>query len=160
MSTPKLLVRVAVQEDIPSLVELNDLFNGVQRSVEEVQTDLLNSNETIVVAVMDERVVGFACGQIYKSFCYSEYQAEITEMYVQEFARRNGLALMMIQRLEEIFTDFGVKNIKILTGFNNSKAIKTYEKASYHQEEELVFNKDLGSLLGNNRSSLIDFKSI
>ncbi|MNP44284.1 hypothetical protein D3C76_1381370 [compost metagenome] len=66
----------------------------------------------------------------------------------------------MIQRLEEIFTDFGVKNIKILTGFNNSKAIKTYEKASYHQEEELVFNKDLGSLLGNNRSSLIDFKSI
>ncbi|MNH95158.1 putative acetyltransferase [compost metagenome] len=100
---------------------------------------------------MDERVVGFACGQIYKSFCYSEYQAEITEMYVQEFARKNGLALMMIQRLEEIFTDFGVKNIKILTGFNNSKAIKTYEKASYHQEEELVFNKDLGSLLGNNR---------
>ncbi|MNE94819.1 putative acetyltransferase [compost metagenome] len=64
-------------------------------------------------------------------------------MYVQEFARGNSLALMMIKRIEEIFTDFGVKNIKILTGFHNSKAIKTYEKAGYYQEEEVVFSKVL-----------------
>lgn len=53
------------------------------------------------------------------------------------------MALMMIKRIEEIFTDFGVKNIKILTGFHNSKAIKTYEKAGYYQEEEVVFSKVL-----------------
>ncbi|WP_234032652.1 GNAT family N-acetyltransferase [Paenibacillus faecalis] len=143
MSAPKILVRVAVKEDIPSLVELNYQFNGVQRSKEEVETDLLNARETIVVAVMEKQVVGFACGQIYKSFCYAEYQAEITEMYIQEFARRNGLAVMMIDLLEEIFKSSGVKNIKILTGLKNIKAIKTYEKAGYIQEEELVFSKDL-----------------
>lgn len=143
MSAPKILVRVAVKEDIPSLVELNYQFNGVQRSKEEVETYLLNARETIVVAVMEEQVVGFACGQIYKSFCYAEYLAEITEMYIQEFARRNGLAVMMIDLLEEIFKSSGVKNIKILTGLKNIKAIKTYEKAGYIQEEELVFSKDL-----------------
>ncbi|MGG4130656.1 GNAT family N-acetyltransferase [Paenibacillus illinoisensis] len=143
MSIPNLLVREAVKEDVPSLIELNDQFNGVLRSREEVETDLLNAREAIVVAVMDERVVGFACGQVYKSFCYAEHQAEITEMYIQESARRNGLAGMMIERLEGIFNHSGVKHIKILTGNKNAKAIKTYEKAGYDREDELVFAKEL-----------------
>lgn len=147
MLGPKLLVRKAVLEDIPSLVQLNYLFNGVQRSIGEVETDLLNTSEIIVVAVLEDQVVGYACGQIYKSFCYPEDQAEITEMYIQDFARKNGLAVMMIERLEEIFKNAGVKNIKILTGLNNIKAIKTYEKAGYKQEEEIVFNKDLNHSL-------------
>lgn len=143
MSEPKLFVRVAVQEDIPSLIELNYLFNGVQRSIEEVEKDFINSRETIVVALMEEQVVGFACGQIYKSFCYTDYQAEITEMYIQEYARRKGLAVRMIALLEEEFKNSGVKNIKILTGLKNIKAIKTYEKAGYKPEKDLVFAKDL-----------------
>lgn len=141
--SPNLLVREAVKEDVPFLIELNDQFNGVRRSREEVETDLLNAREVIVVAVMEERVVGFACGQIYKSFCYAEHQAEITEMYIQESARRNGLAGMMIERLEGIFNNSGVKHIKILTGNKNAKAIKTYEKAGYDREDELVFAKEL-----------------
>ncbi|WP_336780907.1 GNAT family N-acetyltransferase [Paenibacillus illinoisensis] len=143
MSIPKLLVREAVKEDVPFLIELNDQFNGVRRSREEVETDLLNAREVIVVAVMEERVVGFACGQVYKSFCYTEHQAEITEMYIQESARRNGLAGMMIARLEGIFNNSGVKHIKILTGNKNAKAIKTYEKEGYDREDEFVFAKEL-----------------
>lgn len=143
MSIPNLLVREAVKEDVPFLIELNDQFNGVRRSREEVEKDLLNGREVIVVAVMEERVVGFACGQIYKSFCYAEHQAEITEMYIQESARRNGLAGMMIERLEGIFNNSGVKLIKILTGNKNAKAIKTYEKAGYDREDEFVFAKEL-----------------
>ncbi|WP_440109183.1 N-acetyltransferase family protein [Paenibacillus sp. QZ-Y1] len=143
MSASKLLVREVVQKDIPFLVELNYLFNGVRRNIEEVERDLLNTRETIVVAVMEEQVVGFACGQMYKSFCYAEYQAEITEMYIQESARRNGLAVRMIELLEEIFKNAGVKSVKILTGLKNTKAIKTYEKAGYIQEEEMVLDKRL-----------------
>ncbi|PYY29997.1 GNAT family N-acetyltransferase [Paenibacillus illinoisensis] len=143
MSIPNLLVREAVKEDIPFLIELNDQFNGVRRSREEVETDLFNGREVIVVAVMEERVVGFACGQIYKSFCYAEHQAEITEMYIQESTRRNGLAGMMIERLEGIFNHSGVKHIKILTGNKNAKAIKTYENAGYDREDEFVFAKEL-----------------
>ncbi|MEW4429714.1 GNAT family N-acetyltransferase [Paenibacillus pabuli] len=143
MSIPNLLVREAVKEDVPFVIELNDQFNGVRRSREEVETDLFNGREVIVVAVMEERVVGFACGQIYKSFCYAEHQAEITEMYIQESARRNGLAGMMIERLEGIFNHSGVKHIKILTGNKNAKAIKTYEKAGYDPEDEFVFAKEL-----------------
>ncbi|WP_227779560.1 GNAT family N-acetyltransferase [Paenibacillus sp. P13VS] len=143
MSILNLFVREAVREDVPFLIELNDQFNGVRRSRGEVETDLLNGREVIVVAVMEEQVVGFACGQIYKSFCYAEHQAEITEMYIQESARRNGLAGMMIERLEGIFNHSGVKNIKILTGNKNAKAIKTYEKAGYDREDEFVFAKEL-----------------
>ncbi|MEO2204718.1 GNAT family N-acetyltransferase [Paenibacillus pabuli] len=143
MAIPSLLVREAVKEDVPFLIELNDQFNGVRRSLEEVENDLLNAREVIVVAVMEEQVVGFACGQIYKSFCYAEHQAEITEMYIQESARRNGLAGMMIERLEGIFNHSGVQHIKILTGNKNAKAIKTYEKAGYDREDELVFAKEL-----------------
>lgn len=142
----KFYVRKAVQTDARALVELNYLFNAVRRNVDEVQQELLHTRETIVVAVMEEQVVGFACGQVVKSFCYKESMAEITEMYILASARRNGLAVRMIALLENIFKNAGVKSVKILTGQENMQAINTYEKAGYCKEDDLVLDKKLENI--------------
>ncbi|NMI02366.1 GNAT family N-acetyltransferase [Paenibacillus sp. SZ31] len=142
----KFYVREAVQTDAQALVDLNYLFNGVRRNVDEVQQELIHTRETIVVAVLEEQVVGFACGQVVKSFCYKESIAEITEMYILESERRNGLALRMITLLENIFKNVGVKSVKILTGQKNMQAINTYEKAGYHREDHLVMDKKLENI--------------
>lgn len=143
VSMTKFYVRKAVHTDAQALVELNVLFNGIRRNVNEVHQELLHTRETIVVAVMEEQVVGFACGQVVKSFCYKESQAEITEMYIRKSARRNGLAVRMIALLEDIFQNAGVKSVKVLTGQENTQAIKTYEKAGYRREEDVVMDKKL-----------------
>lgn len=146
MCMTKFYVREAVQTDARALVDLNYLFNGVRRNVDEVQQELLHARETIVVAVMEEQVVGFACGQVVKSFCYKESMAEITEMYILESARRKGLAVRMIALLENIFRNVGVKSVKILTGQENMQAINAYEKAGYYRQDHLVMDKKLENI--------------
>lgn len=136
-------IRWANEDDAEILVTLNEEFNGAGLTTSEVINSLTESNELIALAIMDNVPVGFACGQYYKSFCYRDLQGEITEMYIQETARRKGLASLLISFLEHELRLRGVKSVKILTGRNNDSALKTYERADYVKKEDAIFQKDL-----------------
>jgi ribosomal protein S18 acetylase RimI-like enzyme len=137
-------VRLATKNDAKELSRLNQEFNGGDRShASEIIESLNKSTELIAVAVINDKVVGFACAQSFKSFCYQELQAEITEMYVEEASRRKGIASSLISFLEGNLQARGVKNIKVLTGRENNSAIKTYEICNYVKDDELVLHKRL-----------------
>lgn len=136
-------IRWANANDAEDLLNLNDAFNGVGTSLEEVKDSLALSNELIALAVIDGQAVGFACAQLFKSFCYRGLQGEITEMYIAEVARRRGLATMLIAFIEEELSARGVTRVKILTGQRNEMAIKTYEKSNYTRTEEVLLQKKL-----------------
>ncbi|GIP31806.1 GNAT family N-acetyltransferase [Paenibacillus sp. J2TS4] len=138
----KVYVRWASAEDSSTLVSLNNKFNGVEISASEVKLSLQNSRELVAIAMLDDTPAGFACAQYFKSFCYSELLGEITELYVDEGARRKGLATLLIKFLEEKLISLGVTNIKVLTGINNRAGISTYEKSGYKLQDELVFEKE------------------
>lgn len=136
-------VRIAVASDSIALADLNTKFNGAGRSPMDIEKSLKKTQEIVVVAVLSDEVVGFACAQYFKSFCYPDLQGEITEMYVEETSRRQGMATLMIPFLEKELKNMGVKTVKILTGGSNLKAIKFYEKTGYIQEDDLVLQKRL-----------------
>ncbi|MFD0713084.1 GNAT family N-acetyltransferase [Paenibacillus sp. GCM10027626] len=136
-------VRWANVNDAAHLVALNTAFNGAGVTAEDVAKSLENTSGLVAVAILDEVPVGFACAQYFKSFCYHEAQGEITEMYIEESARRKGLAAMLISFLEERLREKGVRSIKILTGQHNLIAQKSYERSKYILEDEVVFQKDL-----------------
>ncbi|UPK47288.1 GNAT family N-acetyltransferase [Paenibacillus pabuli] len=136
-------IRWANATDAEELLKLNDAFNGVGTSIEEVIDSLALSNELIALAVIDDQAVGFACAQYFKSFCYRDLQGEITEMYIAEIARRRGLATLLIAFIEEELKARGVTSVKILTGHRNEMAIKTYEKSNYARKEEVLLQKKL-----------------
>ncbi|KOY17406.1 GNAT family N-acetyltransferase [Paenibacillus xylanivorans] len=136
-------IRWANATDAEELLKLNDAFNGVGTSIEEVIDSLALSNELIALAVIDDQAVGFACAQYFKSFCYRGLQGEITEMYIAEAARRRGLATLLIAFIEEELRERGVTNVKILTGQRNEMAIKTYVKSNYARTEEVLLQKKL-----------------
>jgi ribosomal protein S18 acetylase RimI-like enzyme len=138
------VVRLATKNDAEELSRLNQEFNGGDRiHGSEIIESLNKSTELIAVAVINDKVVGFACAQSFKSFCYQELQAEITEMYVEEASRRKGIASSLISFLEGNLQARGVKNIKVLTGRENNSAIKTYEICNYVKDDELVLHKRL-----------------
>lgn len=58
-------------------------------------------------------------------------------MYIQERARRQGLAGLLIAFLEEQLIARGVKTVKVLTGHDNHAAIGVYEKSGYKREDEV-----------------------
>jgi ribosomal protein S18 acetylase RimI-like enzyme len=137
------VIRWAIQDDAQALSVLNEAFNGVKMPVTEIRNSIDGNHELIAVAAVDEEVIGFACAQIYASFCYREPQGEITEVYVREGARRQGVATALVSFLEEGLRGRGVNSIKVLTGRKNDAAIKTYAGAGFVQQNELVFHKAL-----------------
>ncbi|GAA0133995.1 hypothetical protein YSY43_08350 [Paenibacillus sp. YSY-4.3] len=136
-------VRLAVADDAQALAQLNCEFNGVEAFLADIEQCLANSSEVVAIAILNGEPVGFACGQSYQSFCYRQPAGEITELYIREGARRQGLAAELIHKIEEELKRRGVGTIKVLTGLRNEAAIQTYIKSHYAKEDEVVFQKNI-----------------
>ncbi|MGG4095244.1 N-acetyltransferase family protein [Paenibacillus lautus] len=136
-------IRLASHSDASVLVRLNWEFNEVQMPFTDVEDRLKQSGEIVAIAYIGDEAVGFACAQSFQSFCYRELIGEITEMYIQERARRQGLAGLLIAFLEEQLIARGVKTVKVLTGHDNHAAIGVYEKSGYKREDEVFLEKEL-----------------
>ncbi|WP_260870939.1 GNAT family N-acetyltransferase [Paenibacillus xylanexedens] len=136
-------IRRAGAKDAKYLAQLNDEFNGVGISKEEIIESLSYSNEIVVIALINDRPVGFACAQYFKSICYSEPYAEVTELYITGDARRQGMATKVLDFIENELILKGVRSVKVLTGKKNETAIKTYENSNYIKKEEQVLQKKL-----------------
>lgn len=74
---------------------------------------------------------------------YAEPLGEITELFVIEEARGQGLGRLIVPFLEDRLRDQGVQSTKVLTGRHNGRAIKTYEKANYKLKNEYVFHRNI-----------------
>ncbi|NMM53926.1 GNAT family N-acetyltransferase [Paenibacillus aquistagni] len=138
-----MIIRLAAPEDAAELARLNDEFNGVGRSPAEIEESLRQSNEIVLIAFLRKRAVGFICGQYFRSFCYSELQGEITEMYVMREARGQRIGTSLIKKLEEELEKQGVQSIKVLTGNDNYNARRVYEQSFYELENEVILHKEL-----------------
>lgn len=143
---PDVCVRLASSSDAEELSRLNQEFNGGEKRPRAKIIERLykNHNELVAVAEISGKVVGFGCAQIIYSFCYEEPHGEITELYVEEAARRKGIAIAIISCLEENLRTRGVRSMKVLTGRRNNTAIKTYERCNYVKDDEQLLKKWLG----------------
>ncbi|GIO32194.1 hypothetical protein J2TS6_33350 [Paenibacillus albilobatus] len=137
--------RLATLTDAEELSRLNQEFNGGdRRPPAQIMKSLNTNNELVAVAEVNGRIVGFGCAQSFDSFCYEEPQGEITELYVEENARRKGAAAAILSCLEDNLRERGVKDIKVLTGKENDAAIRTYEHNRYVIDDELLLKKRIG----------------
>lgn len=144
---PDVIVREATVTDAEELSRLNQAFNGGEKrpSAKIVEHLSINQNEVIAVAEISGKIVGFGCAQCIYSFCYDLPHGEITELFVEESARRKGIAAALISFLEKSLRDRGVISMKVLTGRENSAAINTYEHCQYIKDDEQLLVKRLGS---------------
>jgi len=138
-------VRLATLSDVEELSRLNQEFNGGEKRPPEkiIESLNINHNEIIVVAEISGAVVGFGCAQSFYSFCYEEPYGEITELYVEEAARKKGVAMAIISYLEKNLRSHGVRSVKVLTGRRNNAAIKTYQHCNYTKNDEQMLKKRL-----------------
>jgi GNAT superfamily N-acetyltransferase len=137
------MIRLATESDAEELSRLNQEFNGGEkrppaRIVERIR---INHSEIIAVAEIRGKIVGFGCAQSFYSFCYELPYGEITELYVEEAARRKGIGIAIISFLEINLRERGVKSMKVLTGRRNNAAIKTYERCDYVKDDEQLLKK-------------------
>lgn len=143
MTEAKKEVRRAYIHDAEDLARLNEVFNGVVMTPEEVRDSLLRSNELVAIALLNGHTVGFACAQYFESFCYHEKHGYLTEMFIEDSARGRGLATMLMAHIEEELRSRGVSEVSVLTGSDNEIAIRAYEKFQYVRQADAVLQKNL-----------------
>ena len=138
------MVRIATVNDAEQLNILNVEFNGEnEASIESIKDSLLNNKqEVVIVASVDDMLVGFVCVQLKKSFCYDDYMPEITEVYVRPKHRKRGVACDMITFAEKYCSEkFPLHKYELLTGKRNLAAQSLYKKLGYADDLELHLSK-------------------
>ena len=139
-----MLIRLANSSDAAELKKLNDAFNGEEcNTVELVKESLIsNEQEIVYVAADGNKLVGFCCGQILKSMCYPSNYGEITELYVIDEYRRQGIGRQLLKATENELNKRGVNHLHILTGDKNTVAQALYKSNGYVKTSEVLFDKD------------------
>lgn len=135
--------RMAQASDAPGLKILNDLFNGEgSNSLAQIEQSLKgNEQELVCVAVEGDRLVGFCCGQIFKSMCYSSHYGEVTELFVLASHRRQGVASRLMTFIESEFRQRGIHHFQLFTGRENNAAQALYMSLGYSETSEMMLRK-------------------
>lgn len=133
----------AAVSDADALLILNEEFNGAGcTTVERIKAMLTQSKaETVFIAKCDEKAVGFCCTQLFESMCYNVNYVEITELFVEEAYRNNGVGAKLTGFAEEYFTGGNVEAFQLFTGNENLDAQRFYEKQGYKKTDEIMYRK-------------------
>ncbi|MCL2386638.1 MAG: GNAT family N-acetyltransferase [Defluviitaleaceae bacterium] len=137
-------IRLAQVSDAPKLKRLTHIFNeGDSNTIEGISESLAsNTMEIVCVANDKEKLVGFCCGQIQASMCYQYSYAVITELYVTDECRRQGIGRRLLIATESEFNKRGVTHFHIATGDDNTAALALYQSCGY-EGTSVMLEKDM-----------------
>ena len=126
-------IRLAVTSDAADLKRLNDIFNkGESNTVEGIEESLKNNRQEIVCVAADgDKLIGFCCGQIQTSMCYSYDYAVITEFFILDEYRRQGIGKRLFKATENEFNKLGITHFHVSTGEDNTAALALYRSLGY-----------------------------
>jgi ribosomal protein S18 acetylase RimI-like enzyme len=149
-------VRLAHISDAPELKKLNDLYNGEDSaSIEEIKRTLEENTQEIVCVASEingneSELVGFSCGQIIKSMCYTILYGDITEFFILEKHQHQDIGKQLIKQMEIEFDKQGVNHLHHFTGADNLAVKELYRSlgyadtsaSSYGSSSLAIFEKD------------------
>jgi len=96
---------------------------------------------TFLVATLDEEQVGYTIGALIQR---KPQEAWILRMGVRVDQRRNGVGLILLSELLEVFSTLGVRTVRLTVSPWNVPALGLYRKVAFEQESyhEAYFGKD------------------
>ena len=135
--------RLATPADAAEFVRLNALFNEITLPLDLAAKQLAQCAERVILAEVDGQPVGFACLLILQMVCYADLGAEVTELFVEQAQRGQGIGRMLLQHAERICRAAGATNITICTGFDNAPVQRLYGHFGF-VEDDMRLRKSLG----------------
>lgn len=137
-------ISIAGAEDVPAIAKLNLLFNEATDPAEDIAARMGDPNcvETVILAKVADKAVGFALVRVVPTVLYADPHAELTELYVLEEYRQRGIASGLIAFAEQIAVQKGAQSILVQTGDDNLSALALYKKLGY-EEYDLSLKKKL-----------------
>jgi len=136
-----LKIYIAKPSDSPEIARLMHLFNGVDEPADNYARRLADPRriDTPILAEDGNQVIGIANLRLLPAALTSETYAELTDLFVEERARRLGAGEALVSFVEELARQGGAMQMFILTDFYNHSAQDLYRKLGYrHYDIALV----------------------
>lgn len=90
------------------------------------------SNHYVIVAIIDQKIVGYLAGTINDRESYEEIQyGELNNMLIKDNYRGYGIGKKLIDSFKDYCKSHKIHNIKVVASFKNAKAIDFYHKNGF-----------------------------
>lgn len=132
-----LRIRPAGQGDAPQFSELNRRFNNCPGRL----ADRDERTETVIVAEIEGALVGFACVRILRSVCSDAPSAELTELFVDETARRRGVGAALVAEAERVSCKNGCSELLLRTRTDNHGARALFDRCGFEDAQHTTYRK-------------------
>lgn len=89
-------------------------------------------NNYVIVAIIDNQIVGYLAGGINEQGTYEEIQyGEIYNMFIKSTCRGNGIGRKLICNFKEYCKQNGINNLKVTASAKNKNAIEFYHRNGF-----------------------------
>ena len=90
-------------------------------------------NHYVIVAIKDDKIVGYLAGSINEKGSYEEIQyGEINNMLVDNNFRGLGIGKLLIDKFKQYCKDNNINNLKVVASAKNIKAIEFYKNNGFN----------------------------
>jgi len=137
-----MLLRDIRAEDSEAIAELVTDFTHLATTSTQIQQRLARSRgiEHPILAELDGKVVGFASLRLLYYLGEDVPYAEISELFVLERYRRQGIARALLTELEVRARAAGASSVALLTAADNDTALALYRTMGF-QEFSIALQK-------------------
>jgi GNAT superfamily N-acetyltransferase len=138
-----LKIYIAKPSDSPEIARLMHLFNGVDEPAENYARRLADPRrvDTPILAEDGSQVIGIANLRLLPAALTAEPYAELTDLFVEEGARRLGAGEALVSFAEQLARQGGAVQMLILTDFYNHSAQELYRKLGYEHYDIALAKK-------------------
>jgi GNAT superfamily N-acetyltransferase len=129
----EITIRRAAPADAGAIHRLNAAFDDVRATPEYIARFLATSPEMerLYVAEVGGEVVGMAGLRLLPCACDPEPYAELTELFVDESARRGGVGRALVRAVEDAARAGGARQLVLMTAWRNGRAHSFYHALGY-----------------------------
>ena len=144
------ILRKAVEQDLPSIIELNGLLadhhhvldpywkTGLEAKTsfgETLKDELENPNTMWLVAQMDEKIIGYFSAEIISTKPYISVPkiGHLSSGFVLEEYRGKGIAKEAVEKFFEWFKQEGVTVAELTVDSRNTDSVKAWESLGFRE---------------------------
>lgn len=137
-----MILRDVHEGDAEAIAQLITEFTQLTNTTEQIRERLARSQgiEHPVLAELDGKVVGFASLRLLNYLGEDAPYAEISELFISERYRRQGIARALMTELEVRARAAGASSLAVLTAGENEAAIALYRALGF-QEFSIALQK-------------------
>ena len=119
-----------------------DAITSLYKQLKSIRKKINSRKEILLVAEMDQKIVGVIDGYIIDSIHYKEKVSFLEHLCVDKKYRKKRIATELIQEFSNKSKEKGAPYIKLYAFEKNSNAIKLYNKLGF-VESTILYNKKI-----------------